>query len=401
MHNTKHLIALTAFGLFSIMPILSFATTFSGRLSIVGSAMEEKTATADQQSFRAMLENSNDLSEWSIHVKTRRQNFRNLDYPLTHSSEVFRFHKLSEDWIDNEREDGKTQVGYAVDQIYYRHRFDAAVLGVGRQPVDFGSGRFWQPLNIFGSFSAIDLDTDYKPGIDAAILDWYPSPFSSLKIAYVLAPENKQEIKDSSALYYRSQIGDSSEISLLAANVVDNTIIGGSFETDWNGFGLRLEGAYYELQQNAYNSQQQGLFWIAGADYQFSNGLFLSFELYDNALGASKQENLAQQLQQELIAKGIVLQLSRHLVAMGMGNELTPLLRWDYSFLLSRLENNKGSHNTSNLHQLSLSYSIAENSDCIFSILSANGRDLSQSNLPRSEFGHIPASISFRLRHYF
>ena len=86
---------------------------------------------------------------------------------------------------------------------------------VGRQAIDFGSGRFWQPLNVFGSFTPTDLDTDFKPGIDAARLDWFTSDFSSLSAVYAFSPKDNTTISTgkttNSALHYRSQVGEQSE----------------------------------------------------------------------------------------------------------------------------------------------------------------------------------------------
>ena len=58
---------------------------------------------------------------------------------------------------------------------------------LGRQPVSFGTGLFFTPLDVVNPFTPATIDQDYKPGIDAARVDLYPS-FSSqitLVAAYV------------------------------------------------------------------------------------------------------------------------------------------------------------------------------------------------------------------------
>ncbi|NNC98924.1 MAG: hypothetical protein HKN85_01955, partial [Gammaproteobacteria bacterium] len=240
---------------------VSDATQLTGRLALFGSlgradpgdfgyiGGSDRLLGADQQSLRLMLDDALGQSEWSVHLKVRRQHQYKLPVGQNGTSQLFRVKEVSSDWLDHRDEDSATLVGYQLDRALYKRSFGAFSMSLGRQPIDWGSGRFWQPLNVFGAFAPTELDTDFKPGIDAAVFDWYPSPFSSLTAAYVLGAnsfyENTSElsdpvtINDSGVILYKRQAGSSSEMSLLIGRVVGNDQIGAAFESEWSGMGWR------------------------------------------------------------------------------------------------------------------------------------------------------------------
>lgn len=385
------------------------AVEVTGRFSMLGSTAqaesgdvgyvtaESRVLTADQQSLRLMIDGVGEDHEWSIHAKAARKHQSGYVSPSIRSSDLFRYDDGSGAWLDDSNATDSTHAGYELDRAVYRYHFDTASLGIGRQPIDWGSGRFWQPLNVFGAFAPTDLDTDFKSGIDALSLDWYPSTFSSLSAAYVFSPQDNDLLEDSGALYYRHQVGVSSEMSLLAGSIVGNRAIGGSYESSWQGMGWRIEGAHYNLEE----SDEDALFWIAGIDYQFDNGTLIAAEWYENSRGATHVSDLASMQTDQLVLYGLQQQLGRQVLGITMAKDLTPLLHGGYTLLVSSLKDDEGKLSTSLLHQLNLTYSVSNESDLLLSLLMPNGRGLNQLDQVQSEFGHIPASLTLRLRFYF
>jgi hypothetical protein len=398
--------------LFFIVVLLSCTTAealeLTGRFSMLGSPAfaepgdvgyvdgNNRVSTADQQSVRLMLDDSSEQAEWSVHLKIARQHHSGYLSPVV-SSSLFRYDTLAENWLDESNGVNNTLIGYEVDRAVYRRRYDNVTFTIGRQPIDWGSGRFWQPLNIFGAFAPTDLDTDFKPGIDAALLDWYPSAFSSLTGAYVAKPKENSAVQNSGALYYRRQVGDISELSILGGSVLGNTVVGGSFESAWNGMGWRVEGAHYTLD----TTNESFLFWIAGIDYQFSDGTLIAAEWYDNGHGATSQAEISTMLSDPLVGYGLQQQLGRQVLGLMVDRDLTPLLHGSYTVLAAAVNDDNNKLATSLLHQFTLSYSVSNESDLLFSLLFADGRGVNGSGLPQSEFGYIPATMTLRLRFYF
>jgi hypothetical protein len=384
------------------------ALELTGRLSIFGSAASAKsgdigyvdgssdTLTADQQSLRLMLDGSAQGSEWSLHLKTARQHLNGYS-TTTASASTFRYRDLAKNWHDESNGDTTTRIGYELDRAAFKQRLDNMTLSIGRQPIDWGSGRFWQPLNLFGAFAPTDLDTDFKPGIDAALLNWYPSDFSSLTAAYVLKPEDNNTLENSGALYYRRQVGELSELSLLGGRVLGNRIMGGAFESAWSGMGWRLEGAYYSLKE----TDEKFLFWIVGADYQFGDGTLIAAEWYHNGNGADSESAIATMPNNPLIVYGLQQQLGRQVLGVTLERDLNPLLHGSYTLLAAALNDDRGDLATSLLHQFTLNLSVSNESDLLFSLLLPNGKGVNDAGQLQSEFGHLPKALTLRLRLYF
>lgn len=397
---------------FVLLPTTLHAADLTGRFSMLGTTAratqgdigyinEDNTLTADQQSLRLMLDDAKDNNEWSVHLKIARLHVSDFPFDDSHSSDLFRYEELSSYWLEENDLNSTTLIGHEIDRLVYKQRYKNTSFAFGRQSIDWGSGRLWQPLNVFGSFSPTDLDTDYKPGIDAARLDWFPSDFSSLTAVYAFSPNDNAAIDDNTnaAIHYRRQVGDLSELALLAGSVIGSRVFGASYESAWAGMGWRVEGAHY----NDTKTNKNTIFWIAGIDYQFANGTLLAAEWYDNSRGANDVTSLINtNIQTDTFIKyGLQQQLSQRVLGISVNKDLTPLLSGSYILLASPLKDVDGGLTTSLLHQVNLSYSVSNESDVLFSYQFANGRGLNTLGKAQSEFGHVPASMTIRLRFYF
>lgn len=381
------------------------AVELTGRASIFGSVardfhgksaeFSDQTQNADQQSLRLMLDETQENSEWNIHLKIARQHSSGFPYDGNHSSDLFRYRTLSGDWHNEQNGNNTTIIGYELDRAAYKQRFDQTTLSLGRQPIDWGSGRFWQPLNVFGAFAPTDLDTDFKPGIDAAVFDWFPSAFSSLTAVYAFSPKSDATLKDSAALHYKRQVGERSEIALLAGQITGNNVIGASFESEWAGMGWRIEGAHHRLKDD------NALFWIAGIDYQFNGGTLITAEWHEDGRGAKNEEALTEIQSTLLAGHSLQTHLSRRVLGISASKDMTPLLHGSYKLFISPLKDATHHTNFSVLHQLSFVYSVSNESDFLLSLLYATGKGLNDQGVPQSEYGHVPASLTARYRYYF
>ena len=387
------------------LPASVSAAEVTGRASVLGTlahpasgdiAAKPDWPNADQQSLRLMLDEVTDHGDGSLHIKARRLHVDGLAVDASIPADPFRYQPLAQDWIDRGAPAATTRIGYAVDRAVYRWQHEDLAVSVGRQPIDWGAGRFWQPLNVFGAFTPTDLDTDFKPGIDAVVVDWYPDALSSLTLAYVVSPRG-DGTEDNLALHYRRPLGSRSALALLAGRVRGENVIGASLEGDVAGMGWRVEAAWHGVRA----SGDGHLFWIAGVDYQLDDGTLLSAEWYDNGAGAGRGDALPGVAASERFASGLLPQLGRHVLGLGAEKDLTPLLRGSYTLLASPLSDGDGGRRPSLLHQVNLSYSLSNESDLLVSLLAASGDGRDVSGRLRSEFGHLPASLTLRWRRYF
>lgn len=375
------------------------AVETSGRLSLLGITADSSTSTTlngNQLGLRLMADQAEADHEWSLHLRTVRQQLKGFTRS-NHSSDLFRYRRGGATLSDHRDEERQTTLYYALDRALYRHHFDNLTVSIGRQPIDWGSGRFWQPINLFGAFTPTDLDTEYKPGIDALSVEWYPQPFSALTFVHAFAPHRQSEIDNSAALHYRQPIGIESEMALVAGQINNNAVIGGAFESSWEGTGWRIEGRYSQLEQR----EEETLLWIAGIEHLFSSGTLFHLEWYNNGRGATRESEMTAVFSDPLLTQGLQLQMGRQVIGVGLNRDLTPLLRGGYTLLGSTLRNDRNQHSSSLTHQLNLTYSISDESDLLISAVTTTGKGLSSSGQPQSEFGHQPESLTLRLHLYF
>ena len=387
------------------------AVDWTGRVSLLGSAADPRPGdvgdnargrpTTDQQSLRLMAQGQDDDAEWSLHLIAGRQQRRGLaasgGAAGAQASAPFRWRRLADDRISGDGQNRSTVISWEIDRAVYKRRFERATLALGRQPVDFGSGRFWQPLNVFGAFAPTALDTDHKPGIDALRLDAYPSAFSSLTLVHAFAPRGQRAIGDSTALHHRRQVGESSQAALLLSRVIGQQQFGGAFESDWRGLGWRFEALHTRPDGGGPGS----LFWILGADHRFDNGLLAAVEWHDDARGATSEAGLAAVAASRPVALGLQQQLARRVLGLSLRRELGPLWNASFTVLASALRAADGGHAPSLLQQFSLLRSLGNESDLLLSLVLASGAGLGPGGQPRSSFGHLPATLSLRWRTYF
>ncbi len=387
------------------LPAATHAVELTGRLSVLGggawggvgdfgyASSGSKPLLFDQESIRLMLDDTGEVGEWSVHFRTIRQNF--IRYPATsqYAVDLFRSDKLSGNWQNYQSNSRTTRIRYEFDRAFYKFRSQNMTFALGRQSIDWGSGRLWQPFNVFGAFAPTDLDTDYKPGIDAATLEWFPSAFSSLSMVYVPALNRTLVSAASGAVFFRSQVGDASEVGLLGGRVLGANVGGASFESDFMGIGWRFEGLYTTAWRSS-------LFWVAGIDYRFEEGTTIAIEWYENSAGAVRESQLATIANERSVQYGLQQHMGRHVLGIAATRDITPLLSGSYTMLGSGLTNRTNGTSFSLLHQASLTYSVSNESDLLFSLLLASGKGLDPLSVPQSEFGHIPASATLRYRIY-
>jgi hypothetical protein len=280
-----------------------------------------------------------------------------------------------------------------IDRASVRWQGEGWAASLGRQPISFGTGRFWQPLDVFGAFSPTELEREYKPGVDAVLAELAPSSFSTLTGVLVASPKDEPEVEDSAVLHGRVQLGEVTEVTALAGRVREQGVAGASVETAWLDAGWRLEALRGDPPEDEGDPYT---FAIAGVDRQFGNGVFAALEWYRHSAGAAGSDRLAPVALSRPVQQGFQKQLSRDLAGLTVQKDLTALLNGSYTMLASFLEGAP-----SQLHQATLTYSVANEADALFSVLTGGGRGLDALGRPRSEFGHVPDTLYLRLRFYF
>jgi hypothetical protein len=70
----------------------------------------------------------------------------------------------------------RSQLTDRIDWLWARSSQGPLQVTLGRQPVTLGCGVLWTPIDLLAPFSPLQIDTEFKPGVDAARVDVQASP---------------------------------------------------------------------------------------------------------------------------------------------------------------------------------------------------------------------------------
>ena len=353
----------------------------------------ERIISNNYQQLRLITEGeATKNSNYEFHFTSTNQH-QNMDNRSTSSINLYRAKSLKHQTIKESGTSNYNSWAQEIDRANVTINLTDLRFKIGRQPISWGTGRFWQPLDVFGAFAATDIEREYKPGIDLVSADYYPSHLSSLSLIYVFSPRDNSVIKDSQGAIYQTQLGENSSVSIMLSNISSNKVGGGSFETDWLDIGWRIEGTIFE----EFDSSKKSAYFIAGIDYQLKNETSISAEYYFNRSGASTSQELEKLTSSTLILSGLQKQLSEQLLGLSLQNTVTPLITLNYTLLTAYLSG----FEISTLHQFSGIISLGNESDLRLSLLLTSGEKLDDNKIPQSEFGHIPLGVTLKYKLYF
>jgi hypothetical protein len=119
---------------------------------------------------------------WGFHLRTQPQlsSFAGAMTAMSFAGGARPARSLPLQWVSPE--DDKLLWAHEVDRLFFQVRLGKATLIVGRQPVSFGVGFIWMPADLVGTFSPVELDQEYKPGVDALRLNVALGRFGELAL---------------------------------------------------------------------------------------------------------------------------------------------------------------------------------------------------------------------------
>ncbi len=208
------------------------------------------------------------------------------------------------------------------DDFYWRHylyraylRFQSEKfnLSLGRQRIAWGSGKFWNPTDIFNPFNPIQIERDERIGVDSIDMEFFLKPMTSFNLVY--APKDSSS-RSKGALKFKNTYKDL-DFSILGGKSGRDRIIGGDFSTTIMDGGFRGE-ILTHFVPNRKNYYQ----FILNYDYTFRNSFYVLVEYFHNSGPLRENEFL------QLVDRGTHT-LTRNLFGINLGYDITPLLRAD------------------------------------------------------------------------
>ncbi|MBN2725606.1 MAG: hypothetical protein JXR95_16195 [Deltaproteobacteria bacterium] len=77
-------------------------------------------------------------------------------------------------------DDPNVTLSSLVDRMNIKFRLGKLDFILGRQAIGLGVGFIWQPADLLGTFSPLEIDRENKPGVDAIRINWTPGQFTEV-----------------------------------------------------------------------------------------------------------------------------------------------------------------------------------------------------------------------------
>ena len=267
-------------------------------------------------------------------------------------------------------------VTHFVDRLYLRYAFKMGDLTIGRQRISWGTGRVWNPTDLFSPINPASFDKIEKDGADAFSTRFYLGNFTDVELVY--NPVN--EFKESNyGARFRTNIRKY-DFSFLGGYFDRRIVIGGDFAGNLFTAGFRGEGII-SIDENDFESNF--IKYILGLDYQFTPEIYGLIEYQFNGEGKSNRSNY----ELNRLLAGEILNLSRNYLVLQSTYQIHPLLSTGIS-LNSNLNDGSG------FFSGSATYSLTENFYTSFGALLPFGTTF-------DEYAYYPISIYLKGELYF
>jgi hypothetical protein len=267
---------------------------------------------------------------------------------------------------------------------------------LGRQPITFGQGRFFAPLDLVNPFHPATVDSEYKPGVDAARLDAYPTPSTQVTVVGAYAGDWEEMVF---AGYGQTTLGVT-DLGVFLGKVRGDNVAGLS------GVGsVGPVGVYGDVAATISADAEEDAFVraVVGADFRPHASTGIGVELYYQSLGASDPDGYSEFIQSQRFGRGELWTMGQVYGGLSIGQAITPLVMVSVAALGNLVDG-------SALVMPSVAISVAENADAVlggFLGLGERPREVEMDELMagemgiQSEFGLVPNTFFAQMRAYF
>jgi hypothetical protein len=267
-------------------------------------------------------------------------------------------------------------ITHFIDRFYFKQGFDIGSLIIGRQRISWGTGRIWNPTDLFNPINPTNFGKIEKDGADAISLILNLARFTDL--SFVLNPQEK--IKNSNAAFrFRTNYSEY-DISLIGGSFDNRIIIGSDFAGNFFNAGLRGEGI---LSTEKENFRSNFVKYILGLDYQFTSKLYGLVEYQYNGEGRLNKS----EYEIKRLMTGEILNLNKNYLYLMASYLIHPLINLNISY-------NSNLNDGSGFFGFIAGYSAGDNTSISLGTQFFYGKDL-------DEYSFYPNSVFLKAEFYF
>jgi hypothetical protein len=202
-----------------------------------------------------------------------------------------------------------------IDRLHYRQSLDGIDITLGRQRIAWGSGRIWNPTDLFNPLNPAVISKIEKDGVDAMLVKASFGNFTDLSI--VCNPQRGWDGFNSGFRFRTNMEGF--DFSAMGGRFDERGVVGMDVAGSLLDAGIRAEGIYSWDPTN-----RDGAFtsWILGTDYQFTADAYAMIEYHWNGEGSSDRSRYDLQR----FVSGDILSLGQEYVAAQASYLVHPLV---------------------------------------------------------------------------
>ena len=250
------------------------------------------------------------------------------------------------------------RVYHRFDRLALRYRGSNWNLTLGREAVSWGSGKVFNPMDLFAPFAPTTVDRDYKPGEDLAMLDrrLETGDLQFLAVFRRDVDGDRELDEGSYGAKWHHFFGDR-EIELALGRHFEDGVAALSYRQPLGG--ALLQGDWVVTRLDEENDTVHSL--VMNLDYSFAlagKTTYVFAEYYRNGFGRNDDAVELESLPDALIVRlqrGEVFNLMKDYGAVGMTYQWHPLLTQDLLWLANL-------HDGSSLLQTNLAFEPGDNS---------------------------------------
>ncbi|PLX74373.1 MAG: hypothetical protein C0615_09490 [Desulfuromonas sp.] len=284
-----------------------------------------------------------------------------------------------------------------IDRLALHGRHDSFDWAIGRQAIGLGRIVIFSPLDVVAPFAPDALDTDVRPGVDAARAVRYFGLGGQVGGSVVFG----ETTENNSYLLTLSDNRAGIDILGIAGSLRDRELVGGGLAGNLGPLGVKGEISHYHGKDTELpGGDLHDEFSIGGIEfwYRFDNNVVLIAQYLYNGAGADKPEDYPLAATSAAVREGLTFLLGKHYLLLGPSWEFHPLATFS-GLVIGNLDDD------SLLLRPQLQFSLGDNLslDLFYSVnLGKEPRQIFPGvSVPRSEFGSAGDNGGLLLRWYF
>ncbi len=260
---------------------------------------------------------------------------------------------------------------HRIDRLVVAAKLPHVDLTLGRQPVSFGVGRVFTPMDLVNPFHPATIDNEYKPGVDAARVDAYVG--GTGRVTAVAAWAGPPPIGDDAVQVE----APATDVLVLAATaqvtvgVTDLLVFVGDVRSEpvigvGTASSIGPVGVHAEATVTLPTTGDPFVRGVAGAMWRPTDTTTLTGEAYAQSFGATDAGDYLAALESERVARGELWTVGQLYASVAVAQEITPVVHLSAAVIANLRD-------PSALCTLAAGWSVADNAELVLGLYAGLG----------------------------